>query len=434
MSGDPPRVAAGSSLVGRRVRTRVSTILTGTLLVGAAILIVAGWDAPPPGTWGFRGFAAILAVAFGGVGAVISSRVPGNRIGELMVAIGLAASVVALCVEYAAYGILTSPGSLPAAHAVAWLVSWVWVPFAALVAPFLLLVFPDGRLLSSRWRPAAMLGAVAATVICVSLAIRPGPINNAPYLDNPLAVPTEWSNVAFGAAAAGFCLLAAANLVAAASLVLRYRQAGGVARQQLKWFAAAATFAGLMLVGPGTLLNIVVTGDPATSSVKAFEVLTIVGFLSIPAATGIAVLRYHLYDIDRVLSRTIAWGMVTVVLALLFAGVVLALQAILAPLTAGNTLAVAASTLCVAGLAQPVTRRTQAMVNRRFFRARYDASRTVDAFAARLREDVNLDSIRSDVLATAGTTMRPAHAGVWIRQSRVDLRARAEPVTESNVV
>jgi hypothetical protein len=352
--------------------------------------------------------------------------VPGNRIGELMIAIGLAAAVVAFCVEYAAFGILTRAGSLPGAVAAAWLVSWVWVPFATLVAPFLLLVFPDGQLLSPRWRPVALLGAVAAILISVSLAARPGPINNAPYLDNPLGVPPGWADLAFGASVAGFGLLGAAIMLAAVSLVLRYRRAGGVARQQLKWFAAAAVFAGLMLVGPGTLLNVAVSGNPARSSVKGFEVLTIAGFLAIPVATGIAILRYHLFDIDRVLSRTITWGAVTVILAVLFVAAVLAFQALLAPVTGGNTLAVAASTLVVAGLAQPIARRIQAAVDQRFFRARYDATRTVESFAARLRGEVDLGAIRDDVVTTVGSSMQPSHAAIWIRGvATVSLDTRA---------
>jgi hypothetical protein len=413
--GDHARVATRPAPTRRPSRTDLGALLTIALVLLTGLLVVAGWSSPPPGTWGFRGFAAILAMAFGGVGFVITSRVGGNRVGVLLIAIGLSAAVVAFTIEYAAYGIVTNPGSLPGAVGAAWLVAWDWVLFATLVAPFLLLLFPDGHLPSRAWRPVAALGVVAAILIVVSMAFRPGPINNAPYIDNPAGVPEAWAGAMFALALAGFVLLAATIALAALTLVLRYRHAGGVARQQLKWFASAAVFAGGVLVGPGTLLNIAVTGDPARSSVKGFEVLTILGFLLIPLATGIAILRYRLYDIDRVLSRTIAWSLASLLLALLFVGVVLALQGLLTAVTGGGTLAVAASTLLVAGLARPIAGWIQAAIDRRFFRARYDGARTVDAFAARLRAEVDLGSIRGDILETVATTVRPGHAELWIR-------------------
>ncbi len=387
------------------------------------MLIAVAPDAPLGQAWGFRGFAAILAVAFGAIGALVSLRVPGNRVGALLVGIGLSAAVVAFCVEYAAYGLVVAPGAVPLALLVGWLVSWVWVPFAGLSTTFLLLLFPDGRLTSPAWRPAAWLAAAAIVLTSAGLAVQPGPIDNAPYLDNPLAVPESWAPAVAWAVSIGFVLLAVAVLVSATSLVRRFRRSAGVARQQLKWFAAAAVFAGVTLAGPGTLLNFALAGSPATSTVKAFEFLTIVSFLTIPIATGIAVLRYRLYEIDRIISRTIGWAIVTGLLVGAFALLVLGLTSVVEPLFGGgNTFAIAGSTLVVAALFNPVRTRVQRAVDRRFDRSRYDGERLLAAFGERLRDEVDLGTISADVLATVDAAVRPSAAGLWLRE-----RAGSEP-------
>jgi hypothetical protein len=262
----------------------------------------------------------------------------------------------------------------------------------------------------------ALLATLSIAIVSGSLAVLPGPIDNAPYLDNPLGLPADRYSEAQAVSYAGFLLLCAAILLSAASLVLRFRRSRGATRQQMKWFAAAAVFGALTLAGPGVLVNIVLTGQPRNSTIKATEILTIFSLLTIPAATGIAILRYRLFDIDRVLSRTIAWAMISTLLVGLFVAAVLALQGLLAPITGGSTLAVAASTLMVAGLAQPVARRVQRTVDRRFFRSRYDAGRATEMLAGRLRSEVDLEAIRDDVAGTIAGTVRPSHAGVWIRR------------------
>jgi hypothetical protein len=291
------------------------------------------------------------------------------------------------------------------------------VPLAGLATTFLPLLFPDGRLVSHRWRLVAVLDAVAIVVLSVLLSLYPGPIDNAPYLDNPLVVPEAWTSAVLDATFVAFLLLAASIVLSGASVVVRFRRSRGTARQQLKWFAAAAVLAGLMLAGPGTLLNIVVAGNPRAAQLKITQIITIVGLMTIPIATGIAVLRYRLYEIDRVLSRTIAWAAVTALLAAIFVAGVLSLQTALASLTGGSTLAVAASTLVVAGLAQPVTRRVQALVDRRFFRARYDAAQATEMLAGQLRAQMELETIRRDLAATVIETMHPAATALWIRRA-----------------
>ena len=390
-------------------------VATLCLVAGMAILILVAPDAPLQDAWGFRGGAAVLAVAFGGVGALVALRVPGNRIGALLVAIGFWAAAIGFSAEYAVYGLTVAPGTVPFARAASWLATWVWVPFAGLSTTFLVLVFPDGRLLSPRWRPVAWLAAVAIAVTAAAMALLPGPINNVPTLDNPLGVSTSTAPVVQVVASLGFVLLAIAVVLSATSLVLRVRRSDGVARQQLKWFTAAAVFAGLTLAGPATLFNLAITGDPSAPTVKAFEILTMIALLLVPIAVGIAVLRYRLYEIDRLISRTISWAIVTGLLVASFVVLILALSSILEPLTGGSTLAVTGSTLVTAALFAPLRNRVQRAVDRRFDRSRYDGERLLTAFGVRRRNQVDLVMISDDVLATVDAAVRPAHAGLWLR-------------------
>jgi hypothetical protein len=401
-----------------RTGVTLTVCVTAVLIVATLALIVVAPDAPVGNNWGFRGFAALFAIAFGAVGTLISFRVPGNRIGPLTVAIGLSAAVTAFCVEYAAYGLVVSAEPLPFALAVGWLVSWAWVTFAGMTTTFLVLLFPDGRLPSASWRPVAVFAGASIALLCLSLSLHPGPITNAPYLDNPVHVPTEWGPVVGVGVSIGFVSLAVAILLSAASMIRRFARSRGVARQQLKWFAAAATFAGLCLAGPGTLGNVLFTGDPATSSVKAFEILTIFALLTIPIAVGVAILRYRLYEIDRIISRTIGWALVTGGLAVVFVASVVALQVVLAGFTQSQTIAVAASTLVAFALFQPLRGRVQRVIDRRFDRARYDAEQTSAAFAGRLRDEVDIDAVASDLRTTVASSIRPAELQLWLREPR----------------
>jgi hypothetical protein len=393
----------------------IAVVATFCLVVGTSALIVAAPNAPLDDAWGFRGGAALLAGAFGVVGALIALRVPGNRIGALLIAIGFCGAAIGFTTEYAVYGLNVAPGTVPFAVAASWLATWVWVPFAGLSTTFLVLVFPDGRLLSPRWKPVAWLAAVAITITAVAIALTPGPIANAPSLDNPLGVSSSAARAVLAVTTLGLVLLAVAVLLSAASLVLRVRRSTGVARQQLKWFAAAAVFAGLTLAGPTTLFNLAVTGDPTAQTVKAFEILTMIALLTVPIAVGIAVLRYRLYEIDRLISRTIGWAIVTGLLVAAFVVLVLGLSSILEPLTGGSTLAVTGSTLVTAALFAPLRNRVQRAVDRRFDRSRYDGERLMAAFGERRRNEVDLVAVSDDVLATVDAAVRPSHSGLWLR-------------------
>ncbi|HEY8868876.1 MAG TPA: hypothetical protein VIM30_05755 [Candidatus Limnocylindrales bacterium] len=386
--------------------------------LGAVVLLGLGWSAPVPDSYGFRGFGVIFATTFGTVGALIRIRAPNNRVGWLFVGIGMLSAVTAFITEYLVYGALVEPGSLPWVSPIAWLLTWVWVPYAGTSVTFLLLLFPDGHLPSPRWRPVAWLAALTIVYLSAASAFAPGPIPNAPFIDNPFGVEALGrANGWIGGIA--YVLLAFAAVLSAASLILRFRRARGIERAQLKWFALAAAFAGFVLAGPVTTFNLIFAGNPTEASraaYKASQVLTIVAFLGIPISAGIAILRYRLYDIDRIISRTLAYAVLTAILAAVYVVGFLGLQSALAPFTAnGGPFAVAASTLVVFALFQPVRRRIQGAVDRRFYRSRYDAQREIESFAARVRYEVEVDRLAVSLSTTLERTMQPASASIWLR-------------------
>ena len=420
---------AGSSQPDRRVRggrleraSRSRIIAVGVfvatlgLSLVAIVLILLGRSADVGPIFGFRGFAVLFALTFGTLGVLINTRVPGNRIGYLFAILGLASAVQDVVAAYVVYAILVSRGSLPWGTALAWVVTWNWVPLAGIGTSFLVLLFPTGHLPSPRWRPVAWLAAAGIIVTSLALALTPGPIMNASYVDNPLG----WQDAAaqiLRLAQVGFVVLIAAILLSALSMVVRFRRAVGVERAQLKWLMSAAIFAGIVMAGPGTMANAAMTGTMLTNATKAGELLTILAILSIPLAAGVAILRYHLYEIDRIVSRTIAYAAVTGILTVVFVTVIIGLQAVLAAVTSGPAVSVAVSTLVVLAIFQPVLRRVRDTVDRRFDRARYDAERTVGAFSERLRQEVDLGTVMTDLSDTTRTALAPAALGVWLRSA-----------------
>jgi len=351
---------------------------------------------------------SLAAISMVTVGAVLVTRLPQNRVGWLLWAGGFLFGL--------ANG-LPTPGSGPGSAAgwIAWLGNLTWVPSIVLIGLFMPLVFPSGRLPSPRWRVVVGVGLVALILAELQSALAPfSPGTAPPGVANPLAVAgTAATLLGLGSAAATLAGVVCFPLVAA-SLVLRYRRATGMERAQLRWFAAAAAFVG---VGLAVALPL---GNPtgglflAVTNVAWFVLTT--GFTLLPVAIGIAVLRYRLYDIDRLVSRTIAYGLVSVTLLAAFGSTILAFQALLAPFVASSQLAVAASTLLVAALFQPLRARVKRLVDRRFNRAHYDAERTLAAFSARLRDEVDLEAIRADVTATVAGTVEPGSVALWLRR------------------
>jgi hypothetical protein len=346
--------------------------------------------------------------AFMVVGALVVARRPTNAIGWLFSATGLLASGSSLAIEYSYYAYVTRPGALPLAVVAAWFGSWAAYAIFGLTFSFTLLLFPTGRLLSPRWRPVAWLAALEITANSVLAAFQP--TLSLEYegrtIPNPLGISglprPEQGTV--GAVLTGLFLVV--SLAACASLVLRFRRARGVERQQLKWFAYAAA---LLVIGN------VVGGVVLPSSGDLAAALTIA---LLPVAAGIAILRYRLYDIDRLINRTLVYGLLTAILGLGYAGAVLLLGQLFGGVTEDPPgWAVAGATLAVAALFQPARRRIQAVVDRRFNRRKYDATKTVEAFSARLRDEVDLDALSAELLAVAHQTVQPTSASLWLRPS-----------------
>ena len=333
----------------------------------------------------------VFALSFATVGALVASRRPANPIGWIMCLAGLAYAVGGVSVSYVESTL--AGGDDDALTRVAdWVSGWVWMLGIGPAATFLPLLFPDGRLPSRRWRPVAWVAAVGLGVMVVGLAL-----------------PDAWT-VAEVAAGVGGLLLVLAAIASIASLVFRFRRAPHVERNQLKWLTYAAA-----LVGIAVLVQIVAEVTVGTSD-DFSNTLVSASIATLPVSIGIAILRHRLYDIDVVINRTLVYGALTAALAGAYLGSVLLLQLALSPLTEDSDLAIAGSTLAVAALVRPLRARIQGIVDRRFYRRRYDAARTLESFGGRLRDQVDLDALGADLRGVITETMQPAHVSLWLRE------------------
>ncbi|HEY3082396.1 MAG TPA: hypothetical protein VGM69_21120 [Chloroflexota bacterium] len=352
----------------------------------------------------------LVFLLFAAIGALIASRQPGNAIGWILSAIGLFGVIDYVPTQYAIYALFTAPGSLPAGELMAWLQSWLWAPGFGLFG-FLLLLFPDGKLPSRRWRPTAWVTGGACATLAVGMALKPGGLGNREIFQsvaNPFGLEGFPGEVTAALAGGGFVVLNLCLLLAAASMVRRFRRASGDERQQLKWFAFAAA-----LVAVGFVANFTYQFLLIPEGLQ--QAMLLVAEASVPLAVGIAVLKHRLYDIDLLINRALVYGTLTAALGLLYWGGVVLFQQLLRPLTQASELAVIGSTLAVAALFQPARRRVQELVDRRFYRRRYDATRTLEAFGARLRHEVDLDAMAADLRAVAWQTVQPTHVSLWLR-------------------
>ncbi len=337
-----------------------------------------------------------------------------------LLAIGLAWGLNGSLNGYAFYALRTQEGSLPRPDLSIALGYWLWVPAVGLMGTFLLLLFPDGRLPSPRWSPLGWLSAFTLIFLSAISLFQPGPWSNTefPQVDNPLGIQAL-RPLLFPIQMIGIVLLLASIVGCAVSLVRRFRSSRGQERFQMKWLVTGATittgaylswFAGLGLI---ELLNLHTT--PLLYTVV--EEVTTSSFLLIPVAIGIAVLKYRLYDIDLIVNRALVYACLTAVLALVYAAGVVGAGTVVRAATgqATNNLAVAASTLAVAALFRPARGRIQGFIDRRFYRRKYDAARTMEAFSARLRDEVDLEALHAELLAVVRDTMQPTHASVWLK-------------------
>jgi len=353
-----------------------------------------------------------LVPGYATVGAVIAAH-RRNRIGRLFVAFGLAAALLAFTESYFVRGAMLTPESLPAARIAGWIASVLW-PSGFLFLGLLSLLFPDGRLPSPRWRPIALAIAISWTGFILSIAFTPGRMTlQGLTTTNPMGIaaldhPT-WKAVAQGAAAIAVATLGAAALAP----LLRFRRADPVQRQQLKWFAFVIGICAASALVASALLGVLPVVATVLWGVAIAGVV-----VGLPAAVGLAILRYRLYDIDRLINRTLVYATLTAVLGLGYAGAVLALGQLFGGVGERTpSWAVAGATLAVAALFQPARRRIQQAVDRRFNRRRYDVARTIEEFSTRLRDQIDLDTLSTEVLAVVDQTMEPARVSLWLRPS-----------------
>ena len=356
-------------------------------------------------------------LAFPIVGALIASRRPHNHVGWICLAFGLLWMLLGLFDYYSVYGIV-KPNTVPFPAVIYALAEWLWLPNVGLLAIYLLLLFPDGRPPSSRWRPLAWLSGAVIVLLAVDSVLAPGELTDLEGVRNPLGL--EGAPWLVDAEIVLLLLFVACILASAASLIFRYRHSGGEVREQIKWIALAGSFVGLLL---STVLGLIIvaevmrgSGSPTPLWLQGLLFVMLLSFAVVPVALGFAVLKYRLYDIDVLINRALVYGSLTAMLAVVYVGSVVGLQATLRALTGQeSTLAVVASTLAIAALFNPLRGWVQAFVDRRFYRRKYDAAKTLAAFNARLREETDQDTLSDDVVGVAIATVQPEHISLWLR-------------------
>ncbi len=380
------------------------------LMAFSLLLIVLGWSTPLPRGWSPWRDQAVSVVGFIGapvLGGLVASRRPGNSYGWLWLGLGLSLACPQVAETYAAYALVTEPGSLPAPRTVNAVLASGWALMIVLL-PFVFLLFPTGRLPSRRWRLLAWvvlaMGALMLPLGLLSADSGQGPVKS------PFAVGGALGQ-AINAVLVGAVLIVFASVILSAlSLVVRYRRASGVERQQLKWFALAAAFLAAMII-PDLLGAYRLLGD------ALWNLLFVLDFAALYVGVGIAILRHRLYDIDVIINRTLVYGSLTATLVALYFGGIVVLQRVFVVLTGQeSTLAIVASTLLIAALFNPLRRRIQSFIDHRFYRKKYDARKTLEAFSAKLRNETDLDRLGDDLVGVVRETMQPAHVGLWLRE------------------
>ena len=374
--------------------------LTLALICGVVSLTLL--NAADPGSLSF----SVVGVTSAFVGGLVASRRPENPIGWLFLCGALSSTLRTLTAEYAVYGITTNPGALPLARTVAGFSNSL-----ELVGPILLyilvpLYFPTGRPVSRRWGLVAWLAIGMLPVMTVIKAVSPGEAVSDSEISNPWSVEALRPAVeAFDPV--GFAYYFGLIFAAAASLLVRLWRSRGEERQQLKWFTFAASFIPIWFL----------TNAPIERAAPVlFSVMDALVIASVPVATGIAILRYRLYDIDRIINRALVYGALTAVLVAVYLGTVVTLRGLVFGFTGSSSqLVVVGSTLIIAALFSPLRRRIQAFIDRRFYRKKYDAKETLSDFGARLREETDLEALSDDLVEVLQETMEPEHASLWLR-------------------
>jgi len=399
--------------------TRAAPWLAWSLMVVSVVLVVGGIalaqmarsSAPERLYYGPVDAVFFLAtvLTFSVVGAMIASRQPRNAIGWIFCGVGLVMGINSLAGGYAEYRLSggSAPGSL--AETAAWFASWSWTILVYAPTSFLLLLFPDGRLPSPRWRPVAWCAALGLIGFLAGAALQTGPLGDFPRIVNPYGVDSLILEVV---AVTGAILAAASMVASAVSLIVRMRRAGRAQRQQIKWLA----YGGAIVVG-----TVFASGVISIWSVNVGIAVVSVGLLGVPIFTGVAIARYRLYDIDIVINRTLVYGALTAALVAVYFGGVVTLQILFRALTGQEQqpqLALVVTTLAIAALFDPLRRRIQSFIDRRFYRRKYDARKTLEAFSVKLRDETDLEALSGDLEGVVRETMQPAYVSLWLRPDK----------------
>jgi hypothetical protein len=352
-------------------------------------------------------------LAFPIVGALIASRQPKNPVGWICLAIGLFWTLIFVGDSI--------PGSGPYPVTIDALTQATWIPPVGLLGIYLILLFPDGKLPSRRWRPLAWLSGAVMVLASLGITLSPGPLEGHPGVRNPIGLEGIPSWV-FSAGIGVLLLLPLCMLASASSLVMRYRRSGGEEREQIKWIAFAASVVGLLYL-IAMISSLTYSGPWGVAGTPLWlgllQQVSLVSFTAVPIAVGFAVLKYRLYDIDLLINRTLVYGSLTATLVVLYFGGIVVLQGVFVALTGEkSTLAIVASTLLIAALFNPLRRRIQGFIDRRFYRNKYDARKTLEGFSARLRDETDLGTLRDDLTSVVRETMQPAHVSLWLRPDR----------------
>ncbi len=390
-------------------------------VISIALAISSLYLAPatrPSSTGGILGDLLLFVpfLAFPIVGALIASKRPTNPIGWICLAAGLFWMLIVL--DDSIHDAASYPVWIDA------LIQWLWVPPVGLLGIYMILLFPDGKLPSRRWRPLAWFSGAVMVLASVALTLAPGPLEGHPGVRNPFGL--EGYPMVAQVLPGVIALLPVCILASAVSLFRRYRHSGGEVRQQIKWVAFAASFVGVMYLSAVVIGLFAAEASWGSGDVSLLgDILldaVLLSYAGVPIAVGFAVLKYRLYDIDVVINRTLVYGALTATLAAVYFGGVATLQTILSTLTGQEQqpqLAIVVSTLVIAALFNPLRRRIQSFIDRRFYRRRYDARKTLEAFSTKLRDETNLEALNDDLVGVVRETMQPAHVSLWLRPDKI---------------
>ena len=386
--------------------------LAAALVLGGILFSVLNRSADVAGEWGPvpSTFLVLVILGFVTMGVLVSYRRPGNAVGWIITGMGISLALSGFTESYGMYALYTDPGSLPVGEVMAWLSSWIIIPSLFAGPALLFLLFPDGHLISRRWLIVFWLVIAATSLTVLSTALVPV-LDEAPFkgVVNPFGVDTSGTLFA-QVSSYGWPGMAAGLLAAAVAMIVRLRRSRGVERQQLKWIASAATV--LPLTSLAAVVSYYLGWNPASS------ILPFLAPVLIPLAAGYAVLKYRLYDIDLVINRTLVYGSLTATFVAVYFGGVASIQTLFQALTGQSEqsqLAVVVSTLAIAALFNPLRTRIQSLIDRRFYRRKYDARTTLEAFAGRLRNETDLQTLNGELVTVVRETMQPEHVSLWLK-------------------